>query len=120
MKNSSTDAGPDLFSWNRPRGRGKALPASEAELERFIAALGGRRWMTASRLRDAIGFDDKKLRDLRKLAKGRIISGQKGYCLTTEATASEIDHAASWLESQAREMQASAIDIRNFSHSLIS
>jgi hypothetical protein len=108
----------DLFAWQRGRGTGPVV--SDGELGQLIAALGRRRWLTAARLTEATGFNDRKLRALAADSGGRIISGQKGYCLTTEATNEEIHHAASWLESQARVMTQRAISIRKFAHSLIS
>jgi hypothetical protein len=61
---------------------------------------------------------DSTLRWLRRLAavSHAIISGQRGYCHLDHATTDEIHHAAAWLESQAAEMQARAIRLRQAAH----
>lgn len=57
-------------------------------------------------------------RDLRALASASdwIISGQKGYKHLEHATPEEIDHAAHWLESQAKKMSDRAGKIRRNAH----
>ncbi len=55
---------------------------------------------------------DRVLRTVAERSKGQVISGQKGYKLTRFATVEEIDHAESWLLSQARHMTARAVEIR--------
>jgi hypothetical protein len=58
------------------------------------------------------------LRWLRRLASqsSTIISGQQGYLHLDCASTDEIHHAAAWLESQASEMQARAIRLRQAAH----
>lgn len=112
--------GQDLFSWGAGRGAGAPPATSPAELDLFLAALGGRRWQTAAKLAAATRLPDRKLRALAAESGGRIISGQKGYCLISEATPEEIHHAWSWLESQAKQMLARAVQIRRQAHHLIS
>jgi hypothetical protein len=50
---------------------------------------------------------------------GEIISGQKGYKLSAEATIDEIDHAANWLISQGKKMLKRGIAIRRKAHQKI-
>ena len=84
--------------------------------ETFVAALAGKGWVTARQLRDATGIDDRVLRLCAEASEGRVISGQKGYKLTAEATPGEIHHACAWLLSQAQRMTDRARQIRVAQH----
>lgn len=57
-------------------------------------------------------------RDIRALASASpwIISGQKGYKHLEHASPEEVDHAANWLESQAKKMSERACLIRRNAH----
>ena len=81
--------------------------------EPLIAALTGQGWVLANRLGQ---FSDRKLRAMAAASNGRIISGQKGYCLTSEATLEEVRHASFWLRSQAHEMTRRALQIDRILH----
>lgn len=88
---------------------------TEADVERFVErleAVGG--WVQASWFA-AFGWNDRKVRAIAHAAGGRVISGQLGYRATSRATLEEIDHAASWIERQGRQMIARAAQIRNAS-----
>ena len=89
---------------------------SEDLSEAFVAALAGKGWVTARQLRDATGIDDRVLRMCAEASEGRVISGQKGYKLTAEATPGEIHHACAWLLSQAQRMTDRARQIRVAQH----
>jgi len=65
------------------------------------------------------GFNDRMCRNARQHSKGTIIAGQKGYLATSCATVEDINHAANTLESQAKVMQAEAIELRRLSHRMI-
>lgn len=84
--------------------------------ETFVGALAGKGWVTARELRDATGIDDRVLRMCAEASEGRVISGQKGYKLTAEATPGEIHHACAWLLSQAQRMTDRARQIRVAQH----
>lgn len=84
--------------------------------ETFVAALAGKGWVTARQLREATGIDDRVLRLCAEASEGRVISGQKGYKLTAEATPGEIHHACAWLISQAKRMTDRARQIRLAQH----
>jgi len=74
-------------------------------------------WLTASEL--SLATDGRLSdRDLRALASASawVISGQKGYKALEHATPEEIDHAAAWLESQAKKMSDRAGAIRRNAH----
>jgi hypothetical protein len=76
-------------------------------------------WVTAATLSQMTGFNIRRLREVANASQGRIISGQKGYCLLKRANPDEIRHAANWLESQGREMIKRAERIRKLAHKLI-
>jgi L-asparaginase II len=85
----------------------------------LVAALSdllrGSGWQTAKQLARH-GFNDRTLRAIASASHGQIISGQRGYALITEATVDEANHAAHWLEHQAKAMLARAYDIRRAMH----
>lgn len=83
-----------------------------AALTRRLLGAG---WQTAKVLR-ADGYQDRALRAIANASKGRIVSGQRGYCLIEEATVDEARHAASWLRHQAEAMLARAADIERAMH----
>ena len=76
-------------------------------------------WMTARDIALTVG-GARLDRDLREYASAsrRIISGQKGYKHITHATAAEFNHAAGWMESQAKKMSDRACAIRAEAHKL--
>jgi hypothetical protein len=79
-------------------------------------------WITAAGLLSLMGIveSDSAKRQIRELASAShwIISGQLGYKHLEHATAEEIDHAANWLESQAKKMSDRACAIRRNAHKL--
>lgn len=79
-----------------------------------------RGWLTAREIAAASGdrVDDRQVRAL-AAASPSIISGQRGYRHLRHASAEEIDHAASWLESQARAMLDRSVRIRRRAHELV-
>ncbi len=79
-------------------------------------------WMTSGDILLSINLaksDDSK-RWLRELASASvwILSGQKGYKHIEHASAEEIHHAASWLESQAKKMADRAGALRHNAHKI--
>lgn len=61
---------------------------------------------------------ERDIRELASASNGRIISGQKGYRHTSNASPEEIQHAAAWLESQGKKMGERAQAIRRYAHSV--
>lgn len=107
---STLDQQPDLFA-SRP------VDAEMNWLEKLL--FEGRCWMTA---RD-IQFTTKGSvidRDIRQVASDscKIISGQKGYKHIAHATPEEVNHAANWLESQAKKMSDRACGLRREAHKI--
>lgn len=87
-------------------------------LEELLA--GARAWMTARAIAATVAgrIGDRDLRALAS-ASAWIISGQRGYKHLQHATPEEIDHAAHWLESQAKKMSERACSIRRNAHRVI-
>lgn len=93
---------------------GSEIPPGRIDLlEGHLCVRGG--WSTARDL-ERFGWNDRELRAVASASGGRIISGQKGYCRIDEATVDEANHAASWLEHQAKAMQTRAYEIRQAMH----
>ena len=91
-------------------------------LENLLRGQG--HWMTALeilKLIDRIPTDNER-RWLRELASASewILSGQKGYLHIEHSTVEEINHAASWLESQAKKMSDRACRLRRNGHRILS
>lgn len=92
--------------------RGKAPIVGRDEIKALIGTLEGMGWLTAKHL--SCLWSDRDLRAIANASKGAIISGQKGYCLNSEATEHERKHAANWLRHQARQMLARATEIETW------
>jgi hypothetical protein len=88
---------------------------TQTSVQLLVLALLGAGWRTAKHL-SAFGYNDRELRAIASASEGRIVSGQKGYCLIEEATVDEANHAAAWLEHQAKAMAKRASEIRRAMH----
>lgn len=109
---------PQTELFEQPR---HAEDADTAWLENVLKAARG--WLTSKDiLCTTLGQDvtDGRQRWLRELASGSawIISGQRGYKHIEHATAQEVEHAANWLESQAKKMSERAGGIRRNAHKI--
>jgi hypothetical protein len=85
---------------------------SPTDVDRLVQCLNGRGWLRAKQLLASHGFNDRELRALANASEGRIVSGQKGYALIESVTVEEANHAAAWIERQARQMAKRATEIR--------
>lgn len=93
--------------------RTKEPEVSPAMVEQLCRHLKERGWVFARELVRETPFDDRTLRAIASKSDGRIISGQKGYCLLDgETSLEDADRAATWLENQAKEMTVRAFAIR--------
>lgn len=81
-------------------------PADLAAVESFLR---GRGWVKAKDFPRI--WTERKIRALANASEGRIISGQRGYRLTREATIEEVRQASTWLRHQAEEMRRRALEI---------
>lgn len=100
-----------------PVYRSRTATSRPERLAMLLARLQGRRWQSAKDLQDS--FHDRELRTLAESSDGQIISGQRGYCLITEATPDEIRHSADSLRSRARKILARHLAIRRRAHAII-
>lgn len=98
--------------WELPANNERLLVAAVTDL------LHGSGWQTAKQLKP-FGYNDRTLRAIASASHGQIISGQKGYALISEATVEEANHAAAWLEHQARAMTQRAYEIRRAMHTRV-
>lgn len=94
----------------------KAPKDVEGRVDELVQALDGDGWKSAKKLAWLLDTDDRTVRAIAAASHGRIISGQKGYCLIEEATVEEANHAASWLRHQAAEMTRRAHQIEQAMH----
>jgi len=113
---STLNSQPSLF--DPPR---HAANADVAWFQNFLRENKG--WHTATEILTTLGRqgnDEVGKRWLRRLAADStwILSGQSGYKALEHATAEEIDHAANWLEHQAKEMSDRAGGIRRNAHKI--
>lgn len=100
----------DLFA---PRFRAQENDERVSEL---LDYLSGRAWTSGREIHEAKRWDERTIRLLAASSNGQIISGQRGYKLTRQATPDELHHATAWLESQAKQMSDRACAIRRVWH----
>ncbi len=73
------------------------------QIDQVIANLRGKTWQTARDLGFQTEADKRILRAIAENSDGEILSGQKGYLLTREATPEDLQQAG-WLKSQGEKM----------------
>jgi hypothetical protein len=106
---------PEL-NFERLAGQGPIV--EKFQVDEMIAALRGRGWRTAKDLGARKESDKRDLRAIAEASEGQIISGQKGYKLTIEATVTEIAETA-WLKSQGKKMIARWLAIQKVAHPIL-
>ena len=115
MNATAQNPQPDLFAVQPDKAS-----RDVAWLERLLH--GAHCWMTAGDILLSVNYvkSDDNRRWLRELASASawILSGQKGYKHIEHASAEEINHAANWLESQAKKMADRAGAIRHNAHKI--
>jgi len=103
---------------NFDRLAGEGPEVSKFQVEEMIDALRGKDWQTARDLGARKESDKRVLRAIAEASEGQIISGQKGYKLTIEATVNEIAGTA-WLKSQGKKMIRRWAAIQRIAHKLV-
>lgn len=106
---------PEL-DFERLAGEGPVV--EKFHVDTMIAALRGNGWRTAKALGARKEADKRVLRAIAEASEGQIISGQKGYKLTIEATLEEISGTA-WLKSQGKKMIQRWIQIQRVAHPVL-
>lgn len=76
---------------------------AKLHVETMITNLRGRGWQTSKQLGALSEADKRILRAIAEASEGEILSGQKGYMLTREATPADLQQAG-WLKSQGQKM----------------
>src|SRR5262245_26972617 len=92
----------------RPRV-GSLVPAFEQALDR-------RGWVSARTLALLLNVDARSLREAAHQSGGRILGGQNGYVLTSQATLEEVHAVTRRLLSQSNQMRARAMEIERVRH----
>ena len=91
----------------------KAPKVTQTEVDNFVSMIAGYDdWIRARDLTPRTGCGERLLRAFAHASDGKVITGQLGYKSTAKASVAEVNHAAAWLESQARAMERRASAIR--------
>jgi hypothetical protein len=104
------------LDFERLMGQGPAI--KRFHIDQMIAVLRGKGWRTAKDLGARKEADKRVLRAIAESSEGQIISGQKGYKLTIEATVTEISETA-WLKSQGKKMIQRWLAIQKVAHPIL-
>lgn len=78
----------------------------------FFRVLSDGAWHKGRDLCRQLDTDERTLRQCASDARGSVISGQRGYRLTSAASTEEIDRAEHWLRHQGKEMIRRSMLIR--------
>ena len=90
----------------------REVPAEDVTfIQRFLAGQG---WIRAKAFPP--GWNERRIRAAANASEGLVISGQKGYRLTLEATIEEARKASAWLRHQATAMTQRAVEIERVYH----
>ena len=73
--------------------------------------------MSAKVLANELGVDDRSIREAVHLIGGRVLGGQRAYCLTVQASLDDLQRVTRWLLSQAGYMRGRVVDIERVRHS---
>lgn len=100
------------------------IPAGDVNVGSLELLMEGHaEWMTAAQILVKWGLPaiEWRKRYVRALAERSawVISGQRGYKHLKHATAEELNHAAHWLESQAKKMGDRAAAYRRHAHQVL-
>jgi len=81
------------------------------EVRLMANALLNAHWLTARELGEAVGLNPRALRRAAHESRGKIISGQRGYCLFGNSSTEEQEEAVSTLRSRAKKITARADEL---------
>ena len=82
---------------------------SQRQVRLFLECLDGQGWRTARGLRlSGLTWNDRTLRATAAASAGRIISGQRGYARTDQASVEDANHFLAWMRSQSDRMRLRA------------
>ncbi len=83
------------------------------EVDAFIRWLSGKGWITRREIESRTSWNDRRQRTLAEASAGHILSGQRGYRLTCQATPEERDECLRRLRGQRNAMARRIKDIFN-------
>jgi hypothetical protein len=89
------------LNFERPLKQGPIVPTGE--VDKLVARLHGCGWQTAAQLGAKTERDRRAIRAIAEESEDQIISSQRGYKLTIEATLAEMEQIA-WWRSQGKKM----------------
>ena len=72
----------------------------DPRVDDLISFLRDRSWMTRKQLSQSFDWNDREIRSIVEASQGEILSGQKGYKLTIQATREEFEESCGQLRSQ--------------------
>lgn len=95
----------------------KRIAARPDDVRSLCELLDGRGWLKAQEIMLVHPtFRERYIRLTAASSQGQIVSGQKGYKLTTQCTPDEALHAMNWLRSQAKLMTLRSLEIGKVFH----
>ena len=91
----------DQIQFDLPRPAGDKAVVTPAEVDRLIVWLFNKNgWVTRRAIEQQTDWDDRRLRALAEASDGHILSGQRGYRLTCQASPKERDECLGRLRGQ--------------------
>lgn len=110
---------PSLFDVTAQGSRKKRPRPSTSLVDRLCAELDRRAgWVSASTLATVLDVDDRAIREAAQQSAGRVLGGQRGYCLTARASLEDVQLVTRALLSQAARMRQRVLEIERVRHRL--
>ena len=109
---------PDLFAPSEQAPNG----ATDAEIADFSGHLIAHGWQTRREISAALGWEDRKIRQVAQALGGKVVRCQLGYKLTAACDRNDIPHmkqAADAAGSQSAIQRAYELAMRHAIHSLV-
>jgi hypothetical protein len=98
---------PDLFT----------APCPSSDVETLIGYLEGKGWIFRRQIERALGWNDRKIREVAHASQGQIISGDQGYCLTLQASVEDVGKFVGRIQAQRASEQQRILDVEKVFHS---
>lgn len=100
---------PSLFQSKAPR-------VADSDVRQLLQALTNRGWRQGALLMRVFGWNERKLRAIAHATHGQVISGDRGYCLTVEASIADIDAFDARMAGQIAHMQQRRVEVQKVRH----
>jgi len=95
------------------------LDPGDASIDRLVELLKTYGWLTRARISELVNWDDRTVRACVEAAPERLVSGQKGFNVTSQATADELSAAARQSIDQAKKMERKGIIWQKLAHAKV-